>query len=302
MILIIGGGALGITFATKLHRAGTAVKLVVRSKELINKIKSGKFLFFDTASHKIDVPLLRPDEAREETADMILVAVKAYDMDGVIEDYRQLLKNSHLVVGLQNGIGAQEKLESIKDDGKIGILVTSEGATKTEDRVKYFKGGNNYLGYLKGKRDPRLEEFARHLEKAGFNARVVDDIAPYRFAKLLFNSVINPLTALVKKPNGYILKSPHLYGLATELLKEGLHILSLEGIRLPFSEPQAELLRILEKTRKNFSSMLQDVKRGRKTEIDFLNGALLAMARKNKKKLPFHETLYNLVKSLEPCS
>jgi len=152
MVLVIGGGALGITFASRLHRAGVATKLAVRSAELIDKIKSGKFLFYDMAPHKIEVPLLTQREAREEEAELILIAVKAYDMEGVIEDYRDLLERSKLIVGLQNGIGAQEKLRAIAGDEKIGILVTSEGATKTENSVRHYRGERSFLGYLKGKR------------------------------------------------------------------------------------------------------------------------------------------------------
>lgn len=302
MILVIGGGALGITFATRLHRAGVATKLAVRSEELIDKIRRGKFLFHDGAPHKIDVPLLSPIEARREKADFILIAVKAYDMEGVIEDYRDLLECSELIVGLQNGMGAQEKLRAIVADEKIGILVTSEGATKTENSVRHYRGKRNFLGYLKGKSDRLLLNFAGDLERAGIDVEVVDDITPYRWAKLLINSAINPLTTLVRKPNGYLMESPYLRGLTIDLLEEGARLLSLEGIELPFSDPRAELLRVIEKTRKNLSSMLQDVMRGKKTEIDFLNGVLLAKAREKGKKLLRHEVIYNLVKSLEPQS
>ncbi len=299
MIYIIGGGALGITLAHRIHLVYSDTKLVVRSARIREAINSRRFLFLTRGRETVKVPALSPDEALQGSPRIIVVAVKAYHVPEVAQFYEKLLRKAELVVGLQNGIGAQEIFQKATSPAKIAVFVTSEGATRSGLSVRHFPGHMSYLGYLKKRSDGRLKNFADVLNKAGIKTICVDDIEPYRWAKLIFNSVINPITAVLRCRNGEILRSPRLLKIAHRLLEEGLKVVKELGIHLPFEDPEKELSIILRNTAQNRSSMLQDIESKRKTEIDFINGVLLERAQELQLNLPTHWVFYNLVKFLE---
>ncbi len=118
---------------------------------------------------------------------------------------------------------------------------------------------------------------------------------------MIVNAAINPVTAILRARNGVILEDPNARALAEAVVREGIEVVNRLGIRLP-SDPLAETLRVAETTRDNKSSMLQDVLNRRRTEVDYINGAIVIKGREVGVNTPVNYVLWLLVKALEVSS
>jgi 2-dehydropantoate 2-reductase len=145
---------------------------------------------------------------------------------------------------------------------------------------------------------PDLEETAQVLTEAGIETGAVADILPHLWAKLLINAGINALTAIHDCPNGALLESKTLLARLTAAVREGAAVAEKKGIRLE-RDPVAMTIEVCRATAANFSSMLQDVRARRLTEIDAINGALIRHARSLALPVAVNEELVRQVRALE---
>jgi 2-dehydropantoate 2-reductase len=136
------------------------------------------------------------------------------------------------------------------------------------------------------------------LKSADFQVHIVDDARSLIWGKLVINSAINPLTALLRVKNGELLERPSARQLMGQLARETAQIAGAEKIALPFSDPAAAAEEVAHKTAANQSSMLQDVLRGAPTEIDAICGAIVKTAQKHGLEAPANLACWQLVKAL----
>jgi 2-dehydropantoate 2-reductase len=136
------------------------------------------------------------------------------------------------------------------------------------------------------------------LEKAGFHTVMSKNMDVRIWSKLTINAVINPLTAILRVKNGDLLLSPWVRSLMNDLYQETRMVATAKGILLP-DELWDTMLSVCEATSLNHSSMLQDIEQSRRTEIDYINGSLVKMAKDLNLEIPTHQTVYHLVKALE---
>ncbi|MFZ2362260.1 MAG: 2-dehydropantoate 2-reductase, partial [Anaerolineae bacterium] len=145
---------------------------------------------------------------------------------------------------------------------------------------------------------PRVQPLANLLRAAGFDVRLANDVAGLAWGKLVINAAINPLTALLRAPNGQLLERPEaraLMGLAaSEAAAAGL----AQGLHLPFDDPVAAAEDVARRTAVNHSSMYQDVQRGRPTEIDAICGAVVQAGERVGVATPVNRTLWLLVRAI----
>ncbi len=133
-------------------------------------------------------------------------------------------------------------------------------------------------------------------EEKGFEIEFASDFKSQQWSKLFANAVINPITALTREKNGIVL-SRHLEETVERIVDECIAVAEKEGLDLDRSEVLKFVCSIAEKTSMNTSSMLQDVLKGNRTEIDSINGYVIRLAKKHAIDVPVNETLYALVKS-----
>jgi len=136
------------------------------------------------------------------------------------------------------------------------------------------------------------------LKSAHFNVNVVEDAESLIWGKLIINAAINPLTALLRVPNGTLLERPWAHAMMRALASEAAQVAEAEKIRLPFSDPVAAAEEVARKTAANHSSMLQDALRGAPTEIDAICGAIVKIAQKHKIATPANWACWQLVTAL----
>ncbi|WP_446751624.1 ketopantoate reductase family protein [Vulcanisaeta sp. JCM 16161] len=273
MFGIIGLGAVGLLLAHFLNNAGYVPYVVTRTRY-------EDYVIRFNGDYRVEVKLVDylPSDVKYS-----LIAVKAYDTEMIIN------KIVGVPVVFQNGIGG---LELIRERLGVGYgTVVTYGITRSGNVAEVRGVGEIMLPSLIG-------EVADTLRAGGANVRVVDDIEPYRWLKVIVNAAINPITAILRARNGVILEDPNARALAEMVVKEGVDVVNRLGIRLP-SDPLTETLRVAEATKNNYSSMLQDVLNRRRTEVDYINGAIVTRGREVNVSTPVNYVLWLLVRSLE---
>ncbi|EMA55020.1 MULTISPECIES: ketopantoate reductase family protein [Halococcus] len=225
-------------------------------------------------------------------ADLALVTVKAFDTD----DAARALADCDLdtVCSLQNGLGNEEALATHLDGVLAGTC--TYGARFVEPgRIDCTGIGEVALGTPDGGRSARAERVGRALRAAGIETTVADDMPRRLWKKLAVNAGINPTTALARVENGALAADP-LHGIACEAARETARVAREQGIDLGDGEAAAALDAVVGATAANSSSMLQDVRAGRRTEIDAISGAVVDRA---SSPVPVSQTLAGLVRAWE---
>jgi len=267
---IIGLGAVGTLIAHFLNNAGYTPLVITRTKY--------DEVFFN--EEKIQVKYVNELNNIKYT----FVTVKAYDTPKILS----YLKGKVIVI--QNGIGGYELIKEHHTNSYPAIL--TYGLERNNNKVK-LNGIGEIILPLEA---TEYDEIGEILKIGGASIKLVKDIQSYRWLKLAINCVINPLSTLFKIKNGDILRIPE--DLLISIINEVKNVATLEKINLPL-DPYEELKRVISITKDNKSSMLQDIEKGRKTEIDYLNGAVVKYGNKYNYRPIHNEILWKMIKTLE---
>ncbi|WP_347249164.1 2-dehydropantoate 2-reductase [Zoogloea sp.] len=281
-LAIVGAGALGLHFAAGLAAAGP-VALVARNGLRADALRAGVQVGSRWFVPEVFAPGALPE------ADWVIVLVKTGDTAEAARTALALRPRG--VLSLQNGL-VEPILRAACAQVPAGQGITTEGAFREGARVQPAGAGETLL-------PPGFEAVAEHLAAAGFRARIEPAIAAARLAKLLVNVAINPLAALFRVSNGALLAPPHRV-LLEALVREAWPVLRQAGLDLDEDAALARVVAVATATAGNRASMLQDVLAGRRTEIDAITGALLAMAEADGVELPTHRAVFTLVRRLAP--
>jgi 2-dehydropantoate 2-reductase len=223
---------------------------------------------------------------------LIFLTTKAYDSKSAMRGISKLLKEDTVVLVLQNGLGNEEVVKRVLR-GKAKVL---RGVTNIA--AEFFKAGR--VKYWKGEtfieNDIASEEIADALNACGLKTILCTNIKDRIWGKVAVNSVVNPLTAIFRVRNHEILTQT-LAPVRHQILNECVDVGKAEGIA--FQEDfEKEIDREIAGYA-NFSSMYQDITKGNKTEIDFLNGKIIELGEKHRVLTPVNKTIVSFIKFLE---
>ncbi len=294
-ILIIGTGALGSLFAARLAGAGNLVTMLGTWQEGLDAIRRSGVRLIDANGEEHWYPVRATADLRDCLGTRYaLVLVKAWQTERAAQQLAQCLAEDGLAVTLQNGLGNRETLIQRLGRERVALGVTTSGATLLEaGRVQ--AGGE---GPISIERHPAIGPLGEALKSAHFNLHEVEDARSLIWGKLVINSAINPLTALLKVPNGELLERPSARNMMRELASETARVAAAEEIDLPFADPVAAAEEVARKTAANRSSMLQDILRGAPTEIDAICGAIVDIARQHGLAVPINWSCWQLVRAI----
>jgi 2-dehydropantoate 2-reductase len=231
-------------------------------------------------------------------ADVALILVKSYQSLRAAEWARELLAPEGLAVTLQNGLDNFEAIAEEVGAERVAVGVTYNGATMlAPGEVRHVAHNPTYLGVRPAHAD-RIRALADLFDRAGLETEVGEDIDARLWGKAVVNAAINPLTALWRVPNGALLSPPDRRWLLTRLAEEAANVAHVKDIVLPFDDPVAYTESVCRSTAANRSSMLQDVERGRPTEIDSINGIIIAEGKARGVHVGVNEVVWRLVRAL----
>ncbi|WP_048058358.1 2-dehydropantoate 2-reductase [Pyrococcus yayanosii] len=293
-IYVLGAGAIGSLFGALLARAGNDVLLVGRRPHVEAIQRDGlKVIGVEEFTVDIDAAV----EIPEEPPDLIVLATKSYSTAEALEAAKKAIGERTWIMSIQNGLGNEEKaLKYTKN--VIGAVTTNGAMLEAPGRVKWTGKGITVLGLYPRGRHPFVEEVKEEMRRAGLEAFVTENAAGWKWAKAIVNSAVNPIGALLEVKNGYLLENESLLSIVMEVVKEGCRVALQNGIE--FEVPPMELLfQTLERTRENYNSMLQDIWRGKRTEVDYINGKIVEYAGAVGLEAPMNELLWALIRGKE---
>ncbi|MDA8146508.1 MAG: 2-dehydropantoate 2-reductase [Thermaerobacter sp.] len=272
---VVGVGALGTLFAVKLIAAGHEVVLHVpreTTRELI--LRRGLVLQRGRSKETARPAAVVADPAQAAPAWLVLFLVKAYATQEAAPAAAKLRAAGGVVLSLQNGLGNLEILQAVVGRARVLGGVTAQGAYLREPGWAVHAGeGPTFVGEAQGPATARVREVAALFTAAALPAQVTDDLEGQLWEKVLLNAGINPLTALLRGRNGMLREGP-----AAELLAlavaEGAAVARARGVELPHPDPVALARAVVAATARNRSSMLQDLTRGRPTEVEQISGVI----------------------------
>ena len=177
---------------------------------------------------------------------------------------------------------------------------TSQGATVLGlGHIRHAGRGETTIGELDGSLSSRIKGISAIFSSAGIETKITDNVEGLIWSKLLINVGINALTAVLRLKNGELVE----YSWTRELLKaaveEAVLVVKARGIRLTYEDPIKRVEDVCRATATNVSSMLQDVLRTKKTEIDYINGAIVNEGERLGISVPVNKTLTGIVKIIE---
>jgi 2-dehydropantoate 2-reductase len=231
----------------------------------------------------------------QDPPDVIFVTTKSYDTAAAVDALRAFWRRSTFVT-LQNGLGNAERLAA--DAERVIAGTTTHGVTFVgPGEVVHAGTGETRIGGVKGVARADVQRLADALTAAGIPTAVTDDVRRELWAKAVVNAAINPLTAVLRVRNGDLVRHDDLRALLDRLAREGAVAARAAGVDLDPDGIAAKAAEVAARTAENRSSMLQDVERGRRTEVEAITGELLRAARGV--VLPYNERVYALVRGVE---
>jgi 2-dehydropantoate 2-reductase len=274
-IAVWGAGSLGLMWAARLELAGWSPVLITREKQQRDQIRE-KGITLVTVTGKVHRLSIESRWAEEEmeALDQILLMVKQTALPTAV---RQSLRRLHPEGTLwlwQNGMGGEEVLPKTFPQKRVIQAVTTEGARKESDTEVVQTGtGRTWVGSLAGNsRSADVDRLLQSGQSIGADLRWDPDIRHRMWEKLLINSVINPLTAILHVTNGELIEKPSFFSLALPIVEEATAVAEAEGYAFDVGSTLQRVTDVCRQTAPNHSSMLQDVRKGRTTEISAING------------------------------
>jgi 2-dehydropantoate 2-reductase len=293
-LLLVGTGALASLFGARLAAAGVHVTMLGSWPEGLAALREHgvRLVEADGVERAYSVRAVA-DPAECRGIPHALVLVKAWQTARVAQQLAACLPADGLALTLQNGWGNRETLEQALGPQRVALGITTLGATLLAPGVARAGGqGPVTLGS-----HPRIQPLANLLSAAGFDMRMAEDVAGLAWGKLVINAAINPLTALLRVPNGELLARPEARELLGLAAAEAAAVGRAQGLHLPFDDPVAAAEDVARRTAANHSSMFQDVQRGRPTEIDAICGAVVQAGQRIGIPIPVNRTLWLLVRA-----
>lgn len=311
-IAVLGAGAMGSLLGACLHAGGAEVTLVVRRKELAEKLRKPGLTvrrYTDGAEAAETKPV--PMDASVGTdglapADAVLLMVKGPDTRAALAGAKNLLGPETKVITLQNGVGAAEIIAEAVPKERIYYGCVNMSAIMEAPAVLtvgLFGDTNVHLGSLvRGAEQAAFgEAFCALLRAGGLTAAYSENVDREVWYKLLVNVAVNAGCGLVRLRGGEAGADPQYTLLAVDMIKEAVAVAAKQGVALDFGYFMSQVLPSARKTSgKHYPSMAQDMLISKsRTEIEFINGAVERLGAQYGVPTPVNTTVARLVRTIE---
>jgi 2-dehydropantoate 2-reductase len=293
---IVGAGALGTLFGYRLAASHDVTLLEVRN-EVIAAVSAEGLRLAGEPPRPVGITAA----ARELfNSQVLFLFVRATDTLRALRPFVGNLSPSCTIVSLQNGLSNDDAVKAALG-GSIALVVgaTTESALTIAPGVAKPLGSGSTIVGPAGASPEVCTRVAQLLTEARLPATVAYDIRSQLWGKLIATAAINPVAALLDRPNRIVLEDPNATALARALTGEAAGVAATLRIALPFSDPWAYVRTIVEQTPDLRNSLLFDLENGVKTEIDHINGAVVAAGRRAGIPTPYNETVFRLVRARE---
>lgn len=299
-IAVVGPGAIGLLIAALLSKTKEDVWLLDKDAQRAARIRKSGITVKGLTSIATDSVKITSNPSDLKDTQLWIICVKSYDTKVVIKNISGNVDDSAFFLSLQNGIGNIELLSEAFGSNRVLLGITNMGSILLEDGVvKHTGDGETVVGALDGKITVITRDLRSIFQKAKIDVRFSKDIKSILWSKLVLNSGINALSAITRLKNGRLIQFEWTRRVLADAINEAVKVAKRKRIKLIYDDVIAKAESVCEATSGNISSMLQDVLRKKRTEIDFLNGAVLRQADSLGIKTPVNAALVDLIKTIE---
>ncbi|MEE8592325.1 MAG: 2-dehydropantoate 2-reductase [Spirochaetia bacterium] len=301
-VAVLGAGAMGSLFGGLLAEGDLEVALIDVWQDHIDEIKrKGLKITGEGGDRYVNLDA-STDPVEIGEVDVVLVQTKSRHTEEAVQGARSLFGDNTVAISFQNGLGNEDVIaETVGRDNVLGG-VTAQGSVLIEPGV-IRNAGNlpSHIGELKGGISDRVERIAEVFTAAGLETVASKDIMKDIWKKLMANIGINAMSALCNFRVGEIFDVPETKETILEAVDEAARVAEAAGVTIDANETKELLFKITGKggTGSNRSGMLVDVLNKKRTEIDFINGAVVTLGKKFGIPTPVNKTLTAAVKGLE---
>ena len=298
-IAVIGPGAMGLLFGSYLSRQNE-VTLVGTNPAKMQTIRENGVTVRETdGSEAVYHPHATADAAGMAPVDLVLLQVKASASQAALAKNKNLIGPDTLLLTLQNGMGHESLLEQFAPAQRVIIGTTQQGSYKLDETaVCHSGGGKTFLGAVTGD-SSRFAPLAELFAACGFPCEVSAQVQGMIWDKLMINASSSVLSGILQVPQGYVEQDPHAWTLAEKLIRELCAAATAEDYPFDAGEQIARIRLHLQKAPAGYTSIYADLKAGRRTEVDVINGAVVKAGHRHHVPVPTHELVVELVHAME---
>lgn len=301
-ICVLGAGSLGCAIGGTLARAGEEVTLVHRRAEQVQAILSQGLLLREGGSQtRVDVHAAT-DCKGLGVMDLVIVLVKSFDTRSAMQGALNLVGPDTVVLSLQNGLGHEDVLAELVGAQKVLAGKTYVGGVLAAPGVvdAGTAGKETLIGELQAKGSARADRIAAAFNAAGLQTQVCEDIMGTIWDKLLINVATGALSGITRLPYGALYQIPQVEVCAVAAVEEAMAVARASGITLSYQRGVDAWRKAAAGLPYAFkASMLQSLEKGSRTEIDFINGAVVHRGAALGVPTPVNATLVACIKGIE---
>ena len=296
-ILFVGAGSVGGFFGAHLAKNNPNVSFLLRPRTLEAVKQNGLTIRSAGGSFTVRPPVA--SDARElPKPDLIVLGVKAYDLDEVMDQIEPVLTDKTVLLTLQNGIDTEDRLIArIQRDCVVGGVAYIYSKIAEPGVIDHYKKGTVAIGELMGYESERLLAIRDLFASAGIPCHLSKDLRRSKWEKMCWNCVFNPITVLIDDRVAKALDHPEMTGVIRQIVGECAAISAALKVPLPLDMPE-RVVKASQEIRDIHTSMYDDWKAGRQTEIDYLNGFIVEQGRKLGIPTPVNEALTAMIKTI----
>jgi len=296
-IMIVGAGSVGGFFGAHLAKNNPNVSFLLRPRTCEAVRKNG--LTIRSAAGTFTVrPKVSSDPRELPTPDLIILGVKTYDLDEVMDQLEPVLTEKTVILTLQNGVDTEDRiLARVHRDCVVGGAAFIYSKIVEPGVIEHYKRGAVAVGEMMGHQSERVQAIVALFKQADIQCQLSEDIRKSKWEKMCWNCVFNPITVLINDRVAKALDHPEMMGVIRQIVGEVAAVAA--SLKVPLAPDMAEkTVQVTQTIRDIHTSMYDDWKAGRPTEIDSLNGYIVRKGRELGIPTPVNEALTAMVKAV----
>ncbi len=296
-IMMVGAGSVGGFFGAQLARVHANVSFLLRPKTLAAVQQNGLTIRSSSGTFTVR-PQVAADATQLPSPDLIILGVKAYDLEEVMAQIEPVMTDRTVILTLQNGIDTEDRLIGwMKRDCVVGGVAFIYSKIVEPGVIDHYKKGAVAIGELMGHESDRLLKIRDVFTSAGLPCQLSKDIRRSKWEKMCWNCVFNPITVLINDRVAKALEHPEMLRMIHHIVDEITAVSAAVKVPLPSDMPD-RVVKWTQEIRDIHTSMYDDWKAGRPTEIDYLNGYIVQKGRELGIPTPVNEALTAMIKTI----
>ena len=298
-IIVIGAGAMGSIYGGRLS-VHNDVYLVDTNEALVDKINKEGLTLEEEGREFTFSPKAASSVENLDAADLIILFTKSMYSRIALEGAKAVIGKDTYLMTLQNGAGHEKLLKEFVDEDHVIIGTTEDnGAIITLAHVHHGGKGVTNIGLLNGKKEDILYRIKETFDSCGFSVNIHENIHSLIWDKLMTNASLSILTAILQCDMSYISQNESARNLCIRLIEETVGVACSMGLSFSLEEVKKKVLETSAANKGGYTSIMMDIKNGRKTEVDTISGAVVAKAEELGLDVPCMKMAVSLIHALE---